>query len=167
MSPLTRLTNIQLSLIHVNPLSDVPILDTLMSFAYVRRHASFPLASHLAVSSNAVRVGYAVVRFNRVRIELTFYHYSLKRTHNLGLESGLNFRWQYKGRFLRLDLFAILILFLSDFFYCLNPSAKPEQYPNTHHPPSPSSPHNLHAPQSHAKSHSTSGRESGSLMPSA
>ena len=78
--------------------SDVPILDTLMSFAYVRRHASFPLASHLAVSSNAVRVGYAVVRFNRVRIELTFYHYSLKRTHNLGLEGGLNFRWQYKVR---------------------------------------------------------------------
>ena len=66
-----------------------------MSFAYVRRHASFPLASHLAVSSNAVRVGYTVVRFNRVRIELTFYHYSLKRTHNLGLEGGLNFRWQY------------------------------------------------------------------------
>ena len=97
MSPLTRLTNIQLSLIHVNPLSDVPILDTLMSFAYVRRHASFPLASHLAVSSNAVRVGYAVVRFNRVRIELTFYHYSLKRTHNLGLEGGLNFRWQYRS----------------------------------------------------------------------
>ena len=60
-----------------------------MSFAYVRRHASFPLASHFAVSSNAVRVGYTVVRFNRVRIELTFYHYSLKRTHNLGLESGL------------------------------------------------------------------------------
>ena len=86
MSPLTRLTNIQLSLIHVN---DVPILDTLMSFAYVRRHASFPLASHLAVSSNAVK---SVVRFNRVRIEL-FYHYSLKRTHNLGLEGGLNFRW--------------------------------------------------------------------------
>ena len=98
MSPLTRLTDIQLSLIHVNPLSDVPILDTLMSFAYVRRHASFPLASHLAVSSNAVRVGYAVVRFNRVRIELTFYHYSLKRTHNLGLEGGPNFRWQYKNR---------------------------------------------------------------------
>ena len=97
MSPLTRLTNIQLSLIHVNPLSDVPILDTLMSFAYVRRHASFPFASHLAVSSNAVRVGYTVVRFNRVRIELTFYHYSLKRTHNLGLEGGPNFRWQYKS----------------------------------------------------------------------
>ena len=100
MSPLTRLTNIQLSLIHVNPLSDVPILDTLMSFAYVRRHASFPLASHLAVSSNAVRVGYTVVRFNRVRIELTFYHYSLKRTHNLGLEGGLNFRWQYNQNIL-------------------------------------------------------------------
>ena len=96
MSPLTRKpTDIQLSLIHVNPLSDVPILDTLMSFAYVRRHASFPLASHLVVSSNAVRVGYAVVRFNRVRIELTFYHYSLKRTHNLGLEGGPNLRWQY------------------------------------------------------------------------
>ena len=95
MSTITRLTDIQLSLIHVNPLSDVPILDTLMSFAYVRRHASFPLASHLAVSSNAVRVGYAVVRFNRVRIELTFYHYSLKRTHNLGLEGGPNLRWQY------------------------------------------------------------------------
>ena len=61
MSPITRLTNIQLSLIHVNPLSDVPILDTLMSFAYVRRHASFPLASHVAVSSNAVRVRYAVL----------------------------------------------------------------------------------------------------------
>ena len=97
MSPLTRLTNIQLSLIPVNPLSDVPILDTLMSFAYVRRHASFLLASHLAVSSNAVRVRYAVVRFNRVRIELTFYHYSLKRTHNLGLDSGPNFRWQYSS----------------------------------------------------------------------
>ena len=95
MSPLTRLTNIQLSLIHVHPLSDVPILDALMSFACVRRHASFSLASHLAVSSNAVRVRYAVVRFNRVRIELTFYHYSLKRTHNLGLEGGPNFRWQY------------------------------------------------------------------------
>ena len=95
-TPLTRKpTDIQLSLIHVNPLSDVPILDTLMSFAYVRRHASFPLASHLAVSSNAVRVGYTVVRFNRVRIELTFYHYSLKRTHNLGLDGGPNFRWQY------------------------------------------------------------------------
>lgn len=30
-----------------------------------------------------------------VRIELTFYHNMLKRTHNLGLEGGLNFRWQY------------------------------------------------------------------------
>ena len=98
MSPITRLTNIQLSLIRVNLLSDVSILDALMSFAYVHRHAPFPLASYLAVSSNTVRVGYAVVRFNRVRIELTFYHYSLKRTHNLDLDSGPSFRWQYTLR---------------------------------------------------------------------
>ena len=63
MSNITRLTDIQLSFRHVSPLSDVSFLDTLMSFAYVRRHASFPLASHLAVSSNAVRVGYADVGF--------------------------------------------------------------------------------------------------------
>ena len=37
----------------------------------------------------------AVIRFNQVRIELTFYHYSLKRTYNLGLDRGLNFRWHY------------------------------------------------------------------------
>ena len=62
MSPITRKpTNIQLSLIHVNPLSDVSILDALMSFAYVRRHAPFPPASHVAVSSNAVGVRYAVL----------------------------------------------------------------------------------------------------------
>ena len=96
MSNVTRLTGIQLSFIRVGPLSDGSFLDTLMSFAYVRRHAPFLLASYLAVSSNTVRVGYAVVRFNRVRIELTFYHYSLKRTHNLVLEGGPNFQWQYK-----------------------------------------------------------------------
>ena len=63
----------------------------------------FLLLPHLVVSSNAVRVGYAVVRFNRVRIELTFYHYSLKRTHNLGLEGGPNLRWQYIPPFNRRD----------------------------------------------------------------
>ena len=63
MSTLTRLTDIQLSLLHVHLLSDVSLLDTLMSFAYVRRHAPFPLAFHLAVSSNAVRVRYADVGF--------------------------------------------------------------------------------------------------------
>ena len=51
MAPLTRLRDIQLSFLHINPLSDVSILDALMSFAYVRRYASFPLASHFAVSS--------------------------------------------------------------------------------------------------------------------
>ena len=61
MSPITRLTNIQLSLLPVNPLLDVPILDTLMSFAYVRRHAPFLFAFHLAVSSNAVKIKYAVL----------------------------------------------------------------------------------------------------------
>ena len=63
MSNITRLTDIQLSFIRVSPLSDVPFLDTLMSFVYVRRYASFPLASHLAVSSNAVRVRYTDVGF--------------------------------------------------------------------------------------------------------
>ena len=61
MSPITRLTNIQLSLLPVNPLSDVPILDTLMSFASVRRHAPFPPAFHVVVSNNAVGVRYAVL----------------------------------------------------------------------------------------------------------
>ena len=61
MSTITRLTDIQLSFLHVNPLSDVPILDALMSFAYVRRHAPFPPASHVAVSNNAVGVRYAVL----------------------------------------------------------------------------------------------------------
>ena len=62
MSPITRKpTSIQLSFIHVDPLSEVSILDALMSFAYVRRHVSFPLASHVVVSSNAVRVRYAVL----------------------------------------------------------------------------------------------------------
>ena len=61
MSPITRLTNIQLSFLPVNPLSDVPILDALMSFAYVRRHAPFPPAPHVAVSSNAVGVRYTVL----------------------------------------------------------------------------------------------------------
>ena len=75
-------------------ISDIAIISN-PNFAFILRSAPFPLASHLAVSSNAIRVGYAVVRFNRVRIELTFYHYSLKRTHNLGLDSGPNFRWQY------------------------------------------------------------------------
>ena len=32
-----------------------------MSFAYVRRHAPFPPASHISVSSNAVGVRYAVL----------------------------------------------------------------------------------------------------------
>ena len=32
-----------------------------MSFAYVRRYASFPLASHIIVSNSAVRVRYAVL----------------------------------------------------------------------------------------------------------
>ncbi len=61
MFKLTRLTDIQLSFIHVNRLSDVSILDTLMSFAYVRRYAPFPLASHVIVSHNAVRVRYVVL----------------------------------------------------------------------------------------------------------
>ena len=61
MSPLTRLRDIQLSFLHIHPLSDVSILDTLMSFTYVRRYAPFPLASHIAVSSNAVGVRYAVL----------------------------------------------------------------------------------------------------------
>ena len=63
MSPITRKpTDIQLSFLHVNPLSDgFPLLDALMSFAYVRRHAPFPPASHVAVSNNAVGVRYAVL----------------------------------------------------------------------------------------------------------
>ena len=61
MFNLTRLTDIQLSFILVNHLSDVSLLDTLMSFAYVRRYASFPLAFHIIVSSNAVRVRYVVL----------------------------------------------------------------------------------------------------------
>ena len=61
MSMLTGLADIQLLFIHVNHLSDVSILNTLVSFAYVRRYAPFPLASHLAVFSNAVRVRYVVL----------------------------------------------------------------------------------------------------------
>ena len=61
MSKLTGLADIQLSFILVNRLSDVPILDALMSFAYVRRHAPFPPASHVAVSNNAVGVRYVVL----------------------------------------------------------------------------------------------------------
>ena len=101
MSTITRLTDIQLSFLRVNPLSDVSLLDALTSFAYVRRYAPFLSAFHLAVSSNAVEVRYAVVRFNRVGIKPTFRYCLLKRTskivfyHNLGLESGPNFRWQY------------------------------------------------------------------------
>ena len=101
MSNLTRLTDIQLSFLHVNPLSDVSFLDALTSFACVRRYAPFPPASHVSVSRNAVGVRYAVVRFNRVGIKLTFCYCLLKRTsrllvyHNLILESGPVFRWQY------------------------------------------------------------------------
>lgn len=61
MFNLTRLTDIQLSFILVNHLSDVSLLDTLMSFAYVRRYAPFPLASHIIVSNNAVKVRYVVL----------------------------------------------------------------------------------------------------------
>ena len=101
MSTITRLTDIQLSFPHVNPLSDVSLLDTLRSFAYVRRYAPFLSAFHLAVSSNAVEVRYAVVRFNRVGIKPTFCYRLLKRTseivlyYSLSLEGGPNFRWQY------------------------------------------------------------------------
>ena len=63
MSLLTRLTDIQLSFLRVRPLSDVSLLDALMSFAYVHRHAPFPPAPHVAVSSNAVGVRYADVGF--------------------------------------------------------------------------------------------------------
>ena len=61
MSDITRLTDIQLSLILASPLSDGSFLDTLMSFTSVRRHAPFPPASHVSVSSNAVGVRYAVL----------------------------------------------------------------------------------------------------------
>ena len=76
----TRLRDIQLSFLRVNPLSDVSLLDTLTSFASVRRYAPFLSAFHLAVSSNAVEVRYAVVRFNRVGIKPTFCYCLLKRT---------------------------------------------------------------------------------------
>ena len=61
MSSLTRLRDIQLSFLLVNPLSDVSLLDTLTSFAYVRRHAPFPPASHVAVSNNAIGVRYTML----------------------------------------------------------------------------------------------------------
>ena len=62
MSPITRKpTDIQLSFIRVRPLLDVSLLDPLMSFTYARRHAPFPLVSHVAVSNNAVGVRYAVL----------------------------------------------------------------------------------------------------------
>ena len=32
-----------------------------------------------------------------MRVKPTFYYCLLKRTHNLGLDGGLNFRWQYNG----------------------------------------------------------------------
>lgn len=66
---------------------------TLLRVRLYLRHASFPLAFHLAVSSHAVRVGYAEGVL-RVGLEPTFYCL-LKRTHTLVFESGLNFRWQY------------------------------------------------------------------------
>ena len=47
MSYFTRLKNIQLSLLHVRHLSDVPILDTPMSFAYASGIRHFPLLSTL------------------------------------------------------------------------------------------------------------------------
>ena len=103
MSNITRLKDIQLSFLRVHPLSDVSFLDALTSFACVRRYAPFLSAFHLAVSSNAVEVRYAVVRLNRVGIKPTFCYCLLKRTnrlllyHNLGLESGPNFRWQYSS----------------------------------------------------------------------
>ena len=80
MSSLTRLADIQLSFLRVNPLSDVSLLDTLTSFAYVRRYAPFLPAFHLTVSSNAVGIRYAAVRFNRVGIKPTFCYCLLKRT---------------------------------------------------------------------------------------
>ena len=55
---LTRLANIQLSLTHINHLSDVPIL-ALSGVCFCLRHAPFPFDFHLAVSNNAVKVGYA------------------------------------------------------------------------------------------------------------
>ena len=58
MSCLTRLRNIQLSLLRVSHLSDVPVL-TLLRVRLCLRHAPFPLALHLAVSRKAVRVRYA------------------------------------------------------------------------------------------------------------
>ena len=65
MFNLTRLTDIQLSFILVNHLSDVSLLDTLMSFAYARRYAPFPLASHIIVSNNAVKSKLCGVRFTK------------------------------------------------------------------------------------------------------
>ena len=53
--------DIQLSFLHIHPLSDVSLLDALMSFASVGRYAPFPPAFHVAVSSNAVGVRYAVL----------------------------------------------------------------------------------------------------------
>ena len=46
--------DIQLSFFRVNPLSDISLLDTFTSFAYVRRYAPSPLAFHITVSSNAI-----------------------------------------------------------------------------------------------------------------
>jgi hypothetical protein len=49
----------------VSVVSDVPILDVSVianaNFACVRRNAPFPLASHLIVSNNAVRVRHTLL----------------------------------------------------------------------------------------------------------
>ena len=59
MSLFTRLTNVELSLIHVRQLSDVPV-SALLWGGFCLRHAPFLLTSYLSVSSKAVRVRYAV-----------------------------------------------------------------------------------------------------------
>ena len=75
---LTRLTNIELSLLHVRHLSDVPVL-ALLRGRLSRRHAPFPFAFHTAVSSTAVKVRYADCVY-RVGIKPTVYYYLSKRT---------------------------------------------------------------------------------------
>ena len=100
MAPLTRLRDIQLSFLHINPLSDVSILDALMSFASVRRYASFPLASHFAVSSEAVGVRYTVL--GSPSKNLTYILLSYVRAHSESRITqitqifGLNYRWHFK-----------------------------------------------------------------------
>ena len=83
MFHITRLTDIQLSFIHVNFLSDVSLLGTLVEFCLSRRYASFLPAFHDVCFQNHSWNKICGVGFTKVGIKPTFYYRLLKRTQRI------------------------------------------------------------------------------------